>query len=103
MYYVVIEFDVISGREKDFVEHWSELTEAIHKEAGGLGSRLHKTSEGKFVAYAQWPDKSTRDNAPELSEHGQLARKRMHETIVPENTKVLLELYSVKDLLKEQT
>lgn len=100
MYYVIIEFDVRSGVEDAFVERWSELTEFIHAEAGGLGSRLHKSSEGKFVAYAQWPDKKTRDESPELSEQGQLAREKMHATIIPENTKILLELSSVKDLLK---
>ncbi len=52
------------------------------------------------MAYAQWPDKATRDQAPELSEHGQAVRRRMHETMVPEHTKILHELTPVKDLLK---
>ncbi len=101
MYYVLIEFDVKPGCEEDFVEHWSTLTEFIHAEAGGLGSRLHQSGDGRFIAYAQWPDKQTRDESPELSAEGQAAQKRMHETINPANTKILFELHSVKDLLKD--
>lgn len=26
---------------------------------GGLGSRLHKTAEGDYIAYAEWPDEET--------------------------------------------
>lgn len=99
MYYAVIEFDVLPGHEEDFIEAWSELTEFIRKESGGLGSRLHKSYDGRFIAYAQWPDKKTRDQAPKLSEPGEKARERMHKTIKAENTKILMELNSLKDLI----
>ncbi len=99
MYYVIIEFDVKPEQAEAFVTHWSELTEYIRDEAGGLGSRLHKSSDGRFIAYAQWPNKKAREEAPELSEPGIEARKRMNQTINPENTKILLELNTVSDLL----
>jgi hypothetical protein len=43
------------GREQDFVAAWSELTLIIRDHCGGLGSRLHKSSDGYLFAYAQWP------------------------------------------------
>jgi len=100
MYYVLIEFDVRPGREDGFIEAWSELTEIIHRESGGLGSRLHTTPDGRYIAYAQWPDKETRERDSLFSDEGQRARELMRETIVPENTRILYELSLVKDLLK---
>ena len=45
--------------EDSFKEGWSRLTKAIRDTRGGLGSRLHSTPDGIWVAYAQWPDRAT--------------------------------------------
>lgn len=47
------------GSENRGTAAWDRLTRAIARECGGLGSRLHRTAEGWFVAYAQWPDEET--------------------------------------------
>lgn len=47
------------GSEERGIAAWERLTRAIARECGGLGSRLHRTAEGWFVAYAQWPDEDT--------------------------------------------
>ncbi|MHC4378307.1 MAG: antibiotic biosynthesis monooxygenase [Planctomycetota bacterium] len=47
------------GSEEHGIAAWERLTRAIARECGGLGSRLHRTAEGWFVAYAQWPDEDT--------------------------------------------
>ena len=44
------------GRRDTFERCWRQLTEAIRRERGGLGSRLHACEDGSLVAYAQWPD-----------------------------------------------
>ena len=46
------------GREDDFVAAWAEMTAAIRRERGGLGSRLLRSDDGTWVAYAQWPDRA---------------------------------------------
>lgn len=56
---VLYRFRVVSGMEQSFMEGWSRMTRAIRKKRGGLGSRLHRSEDGWWVAYAQWPDRKT--------------------------------------------
>ncbi len=63
MYAVIYQFDVVPGREKDFEKTWQLATESFITHAGGLGSRLHKNEGGSYIAYAQWPDKTTWESA----------------------------------------
>jgi Antibiotic biosynthesis monooxygenase len=56
---VVYRWIVDAGHENAFEQAWSSMTDIIRDRYGGLGSRLHRTTDGRFVAYAQWPDKET--------------------------------------------
>jgi hypothetical protein len=49
---VIIEFDVIEGKETQFRHAWTETTEIIYRNFASLGSRLHQSDNGKFIAYA---------------------------------------------------
>ncbi len=42
---------------------WRQLTIAIARERGGLGSRLHRLGDGWFGAYAQWPNREVWERA----------------------------------------
>jgi len=44
--------------EELFTHIWAEITEYFRDHCDALGSRLHKTSQGEFHAYAQWPSKA---------------------------------------------
>lgn len=57
MYAVIYRFKVIQGKEVAFENLWRAVTKAFMTHAEGLGSRLHKTEAGVYIAYAQWPDK----------------------------------------------
>lgn len=59
---VLLEFYVIAGMESQFRKAWVETTDIIYENFGSLGSRLHKSDNGKFIAYAQWPDLSVYEN-----------------------------------------
>jgi hypothetical protein len=48
-----------SGQGRAFRLAWRRGTEHIGRIYGGLGSRLHRETDGRFVAYAQWPDEQT--------------------------------------------
>lgn len=63
MYAVLYQFDVTKGQEEQFETLWQHVTEAFKLHAGGLDSRLHKNEMGSFIAYAQWPDKTTWESA----------------------------------------
>ena len=60
------------GCEDAFVSAWSDVTRELLA-AGSLGSRLHRSSDGDWYGYAQWPDAAVRaaafekDVAPEAS------------------------------------
>lgn len=58
MHAIFFQWKVASGRERDFELAWRELTELIRDHGGGLGSRLHRCSDGHYFAYAQWPSEA---------------------------------------------
>lgn len=54
---VLYRWRIHEGAEATFRAAWLELTEAIRRERGSLGSRLHRASDGSWVAYALWPSR----------------------------------------------
>ncbi|MDT7689336.1 MAG: hypothetical protein QOJ70_1891 [Acidobacteriota bacterium] len=65
MFVVIYKWRVKEGKEQEFVDGWHRLTESIYRRLGSLGSRLHKATDGSWIAYAQWPDRRTWENASE--------------------------------------
>ena len=55
MHAIYFRWKVASGHEQDFEQAWLELTKLVRDERGGLGSRLHRSTDGYYFAYAQWP------------------------------------------------
>lgn len=49
--------------ENQFVESWSAITKYYRSNAGSLGSRLHKGSDGIRYGYAQWHSPDDREKA----------------------------------------
>jgi quinol monooxygenase YgiN len=60
---VIYRFKVRAGQEDTFRDAWRRLTEAIRDRSGGLGSRLHRSDDGWWIAYAQWPDRAAWERA----------------------------------------
>ncbi|MCG3169546.1 MAG: hypothetical protein CALGDGBN_01066 [Pseudomonadales bacterium] len=65
MFVAVYCWRVKPGREEQFREAWRTGTRAIVRIYGGLGSRLHRERDGRFVAIAEWPDEATWQRAIE--------------------------------------
>jgi hypothetical protein len=42
---------------------WHQIATYFVEHRGALGSCLHKTTDGLWLAYSRWPDKETRDNS----------------------------------------
>ena len=63
MFAVIYRGYVKPGLEERYQEYWKEVASYFVKERGALGSTLHKTDEGMWVAYSRWPDKATRDSS----------------------------------------
>ena len=81
------------------MEGWSRLTEAIRESRGGLGSRLHKSEDGWWIAYALWPDRQTWQSAQTDYESPDMeASKLMTEAI--EDRLAPIPLEPIIDLLE---
>jgi len=46
---VLYFFDVKKDQEQVFIENWTQLTALIYEYQGSLGSRLHKTEDGRYI------------------------------------------------------
>ncbi len=99
MYCVIYQFVVKAGSETQFENAWKGLTELIYEYEGSLGSRLHLSENGEYIAYAQWPSKDVFDKAGDhMPEKADLFRKAMRESC--NEIKTLNKLEVKKDLLK---
>jgi len=94
MFIVIYEFIVKEGFEEQFLSAWTKTTQGIYLFRGSLGSRLHREKNGKFIAYAQWPDEATFRNGPnvEMNNEYEKQRKKMNESLNFESTKILCEM-----------
>jgi len=79
---VIYRWRLRAGCEARFVRAWEGLTWAIRRERGGLGSRLHRSEDGRLVAYAQWPDEATWRRARELPSPDPAASAEMSECVL---------------------
>ncbi|MHA2937568.1 antibiotic biosynthesis monooxygenase family protein [Vibrio sp. RC27] len=103
MFAVVLEFDVIEGMENQFRKAWVETTEIIYQNFGSLGSRLHQSDNGKFIAYAQWPDLSIYESVHHWPCDSKNTREKMRSCLKIGKPTVLHKLTLDSDLLKEKT
>ncbi len=51
------------GMEEEYKNYWNKIASFFIKFRGAIGSCLHKTEEGMWLAYSKWPSKEMRDNA----------------------------------------
>lgn len=58
---VIYRTYVKPGYEDIYLENWKIVATYFLQERGALGSTLHKSDDGMWVAYSRWPDKATRD------------------------------------------
>lgn len=69
-----------AGLEQQFIDSWSEITAYYRQNAGSLGSRLHKGSDGLWYGYAQW--RSAEDRSAAFGDRpAHPAREKMSEAI----------------------
>ena len=81
MFIALYRWKVKESLEKNFQEGWHRRTEEIYRHCGSLGSRLHRSEDGIWVAYAQWPDRPTCDNAQSIPVVYAEARMMFRESI----------------------
>lgn len=102
MFAVVYRWRIKPGLEAKFEEGWRLGTEAIMRDLGGWGSRLHKTSDGRYFAYAQWPDEETflKNRKERMPYADPVARKLYTEALEESEAELLIMGEVAHDLLK---
>lgn len=98
MYCILLEFRPTPGTEEDFLGAWREFTAFIFENYGSKGSRMHLSEDGRFIAYAQWPDKNVYENVVE-TEAGNKLRKKMTSFLQEDGVTVIEKLEVLEDLL----
>ena len=56
---VIYRWRLHPGKERQFQQAWERATPLLIRHRGALGSRLHKSADGTWVAYAQWPSRQS--------------------------------------------
>lgn len=63
MFAVIYRSYIKPEKETEYQQLWQQIAAYFKQHCGALGSCLHKTEEGIWLAYSRWPDKKTRDAA----------------------------------------
>lgn len=50
-----------AGKEEQYEAAWRIVANYFVERRGAMGSSLHQTEDGLWVAYSRWPDQKTRD------------------------------------------
>jgi hypothetical protein len=61
MFAVIYQAYIKLGRESEYKNAWNTIATYFIEKRGALGSCLHKTDSGLWVAYSRWPDQTARD------------------------------------------
>ena len=91
---VLYRWRLIPGKESQFIEAWSRISETLLTRNGSLGSRLHRGSDGIWYSYAQWPSSKTRTEAFARPNIDLEARNLMRDAIAEELPEIILESIS---------
>jgi hypothetical protein len=84
-------------KEAQYIAGWSRLTQLIRSERGGLGSRLHRGTDGIWYAYAQWESAEARMAAFDLPSVDPAAQAAVADSIIEHFPEIQLD--PIKDQL----
>lgn len=61
MFAVIYRSYIKPELENEYQKLWHQVASYFIQYRGAIGSCLHKTEDGMWLAYSRWPDKATRD------------------------------------------
>lgn len=61
MFAVIYQAYLKPGREMEYQELWNKIASYFAQHRGAIGSCLHRSQDGFWLAYSRWPDRATRD------------------------------------------
>jgi quinol monooxygenase YgiN len=81
MFVALYRWRLKPNKENEFRQAWTRVTIAFREKFGSLGSRLHRSEDGTWVAYAQWPNKKVWESARTPGSDSDGARAQMQDAI----------------------
>lgn len=94
---VIYRWRLREGAEARFVDAWTRVSRHLRAEGGSFGSRLHRSADGLWYSYAQWPSAQARATAFAMPPIDPEASAIMRDSIAEAMPEVVLE--PVVDLL----
>jgi len=94
---VIYRWQVAGADEEQFLEAWKNVTKDFRMGSNGLGSRIHLSEDGVWLAYAQWPSRAAWESAKLETAEGLEAMSVMSDAIIERLEPILLE--PIADLL----
>ena len=61
MFAVIYRAFIFPEKVTEYQRLWRDVACFFVDQRGALGSTLHRTEDGQWVAYSRWPDRKTRD------------------------------------------
>jgi hypothetical protein len=61
MFAVIYQIILKPGREKEYQNAWRKVARYFIEKRGAIGSALHRSENGVWIAYSRWPSKEKRD------------------------------------------
>jgi hypothetical protein len=92
MFAVIYRWRVAPGKELEFQEAWERLTREFVSHSSSWGSRLHRSSDGVWVAYAQWPSRVGWESAAVTSDDGRAALTMLRQAVEERFEPILLDV-----------
>lgn len=99
MFAVIYRWEVVPGREDQFIAGWHRCSSQIKKRFGSYGSRLHRTDGGLFVSYGRWPSAEAREPYRAQLDFDPPSFRMMREAIAQELPETRMHI--IGDLLDE--
>jgi hypothetical protein len=61
MFAVIYRGFVYPQCDKEYRQLWKTIADYFITHCGAIGSTLHQTAAGEYIAYSRWPNSETRD------------------------------------------
>ena len=61
MFAAIYQAYIKPGCEIEYQELWNKIASYFIENRGAIGSCLHRSQDGLWLAYSRWPDQATRD------------------------------------------
>lgn len=61
MFAVIYRGFIYPHRDEAYRTAWKTIADHFIQHCGALGSTLHRSAEGEYIAYSRWPNRETRD------------------------------------------